>query len=469
MATVVSFNNGTFTIPEIGEEDWGGSTKVDGFLIAVANNALSKSGGSFTLTAEVDFGLLFGQKCLYYKSKAANCATSGIVRLANDEGIGWRNGANSANLLLSVNSSDKLEFNGNEIVDSTGFVVVSAGGTGITSYTSGDLIYANGTTSLTKLSLGSANTILVSSGGAPSWALISDSNISASAAISRSKVASGTANHVLINGASGLLDSEAQLSVSRGGTGANSLTGYVKGSGTSAFTASATIPRADLASGSSNHVLINDGSGVVSSEAQLSVSRGGTGANSLTGYVKGNGSSSFTASSTVPRNEIATGSSNHVIINDGSGTISSEAQLSKSRGGCGADVSSVTFPASGTIVTKTATQTLTNKKIRKRIVSLVDAPTISVDASLGDIFRVTVTGNRTLKNPTNLYDGQMLQIHIKQSPVGGHTISFDTMYRFSVDLPRPELNLVPDLMDRFLFEYDGASGKLDLVAVNKGF
>lgn len=37
------------------------------------------------------------------------------------------------------------------------------------------------------------------------------------------------------------------LGVANGGTGAATLTGYVKGSGTSAFTASATIPYADLA------------------------------------------------------------------------------------------------------------------------------------------------------------------------------------------------------------------------------
>lgn len=39
----------------------------------------------------------------------------------------------------------------------------------------------------------------------------------------------------------------ATLAVSKGGTGATTLTGYVKGSGTSAMTASSTIPYADLA------------------------------------------------------------------------------------------------------------------------------------------------------------------------------------------------------------------------------
>ena len=36
------------------------------------------------------------------------------------------------------------------------------------------------------------------------------------------------------------------LGVSKGGTGATTLTGYVKGSGTSALTASATIPNTDI-------------------------------------------------------------------------------------------------------------------------------------------------------------------------------------------------------------------------------
>ena len=61
-----------------------------------------------------------------------------------------------------------------------------------------------------------------------------------------------------------------------GGTGAATLTGYVKGAGTSAFTASATIPVADLS-------------------GTLPVGNGGTGATTLTGVLKGNGASAFSA------------------------------------------------------------------------------------------------------------------------------------------------------------------------------
>jgi hypothetical protein len=51
-----------------------------------------------------------------------------------------------------------------------------------------------------------------------------DANIAAGAAIARTKLASGTADHVLINNGSGVMSSEAQLSVTRGGTGQSTYT-----------------------------------------------------------------------------------------------------------------------------------------------------------------------------------------------------------------------------------------------------
>ncbi len=50
---------------------------------------------------------------------------------------------------------------------------------------------------------------------------ITDASITPGAAIARSKIANGTANHVLINSGTGALSSEAQLAVTRGGTGQN--------------------------------------------------------------------------------------------------------------------------------------------------------------------------------------------------------------------------------------------------------
>lgn len=55
-----------------------------------------------------------------------------------------------------------------------------------------------------------------------------------------------TKNQVLIQDNDGNVDVVPTLGVSNGGTGVATLTGYVKGNGTSAFSASATIPRADI-------------------------------------------------------------------------------------------------------------------------------------------------------------------------------------------------------------------------------
>jgi hypothetical protein len=74
--------------------------------------------------------------------------------------------------------------------------------------------------------------------------------------------------------------------VATGGTGASTLTGYVKGTGTTAMTASATIPVTDLT-------------------GTATVPQGGTGAATLTGYVKGTGTTAMTAAATVPVADIS--------------------------------------------------------------------------------------------------------------------------------------------------------------------
>jgi hypothetical protein len=87
-------------------------------------------------------------------------------------------------------------------------------------------------------------------------------------------VYSGTTWNVFaqVGGASGAADINTQttgtLNVSRGGTGATTLTGYVKGSGTSAMTASATIPTTDL---SGTLAVANGGTGVTASTGTTAV------------------------------------------------------------------------------------------------------------------------------------------------------------------------------------------------------
>jgi hypothetical protein len=87
------------------------------------------------------------------------------------------------------------------------------------------------------------------------------------------------------------------ITVANGGTGASTLTGYVKGSGTSAFTASASIPGSDVSGNISGNAANVTGT--------VAVGNGGTGATTLTGYVKGSGTSAFTASASIPGSDIS--------------------------------------------------------------------------------------------------------------------------------------------------------------------
>lgn len=86
---------------------------------------LQKAGGSFPLTADVNFGGSFGLISTYFTSHASTPATIGVLRLNKTDTVEWRNNANSADNILSVNSIDQLLYNG---------VVVGAAG-GVTSIT----------------------------------------------------------------------------------------------------------------------------------------------------------------------------------------------------------------------------------------------------------------------------------------------------------------------------------------------
>lgn len=103
----------------------------------------------------------------------------------------------------------------------------------------------------------------------------------------------------------------------------------------------------------------------------------------VTSYVAGSiTNAAISASAAIARTKLASGSNNHVVVNDGSGVMTSEAALSPVRGGMGVvnDVLStvtitgafplvitlgastaLTFPSSGTLLTTTAVQAVTNK------------------------------------------------------------------------------------------------------------
>lgn len=119
MSVNITFDGQPFIIAETGEVGWGGNTT--SYLVAIAAGCLQKTGGSFTLSAETDFGASFGLKSLSYKSRTVNIADTGILRLANNsDTISWRNAANSADLPLIVDASNRLSYDSNFVLIGTG-------------------------------------------------------------------------------------------------------------------------------------------------------------------------------------------------------------------------------------------------------------------------------------------------------------------------------------------------------------
>ena len=70
------------------------------------------------------------------------------------------------------------------------------------------------------------------------------------------------------------------------------------------------------------------------------------------------------------------------------------------------------------------------KAQRGSIVTLTDGATVTPDFSLGNNFTLTLGGNRTLANPTNLTAGQSGIILVLQDGTGSRTLSFGSYWKF---------------------------------------
>jgi hypothetical protein len=182
---------------------------------------------------------------------------------------------------------------------------------------------------------------------------IENADIKTGAAIARNKLASGTANHVIINDGTGVMSSEAALAASRGGLGTSgaAFTGVVKAA-TGVFSAStivdadvaaaAAIARTKIANGTVNHVVINNASGTLTSEAALAASRGGLGtsAAAFTGLVKAATGvfsaatlvdADVSASAAIARTKIANGTANRLVVNNATGVMTDAAAITAAR------------------------------------------------------------------------------------------------------------------------------------------
>lgn len=93
--------------------------------------------------------------------------------------------------------------------------------------------------------------------------------------------------------------------------------------------------------------------------------------------------------------------------------------------------------AFGTPNTWTATQTfdgappvILGGALAPAVVALAYGAVIAVDASKGNDFRVTLTGNATISTPSNPQDGQLIEFQLTQDSSGGHVVTWGAGYDF---------------------------------------
>jgi hypothetical protein len=101
------------------------------------------------------------------------------------------------------------------------------------------------------------------------------------------------------------------------------------------------------------------------------------------------------------------------------------------------------------------------------IVALTDGSTITPNCEDGNVFRLVIGGDRTMAAPDNPRSGQTIVFHIIQSGAAGHTLAWNSIYKFagSVD---PTLTVGNGARDVFAFNYDSVSGVWAQAGLNVG-
>jgi hypothetical protein len=96
------------------------------------------------------------------------------------------------------------------------------------------------------------------------------------------------------------------------------------------------------------------------------------------------------------------------------------------------------------------------KAQRGAVVALTDGSTITPDFSLANNFSVTLGGNRTLANPTNLVAGQSGIIKITQDATGTRTLAYGSYWDFSNGIA-PTLTTTANAVDILAYYVDSST------------
>lgn len=345
----------------------------------------------------------------------------------------------------------------------TGTLPATAGGTGFASYTVGDLLYASTTTALSKLADVATGSVLVSGGVgvAPAWS----ASPTLTTSLTTPLVIGGTtaSSTLTLQSTSGVGTSDA-ISFKVGNNGATTAmtvnTSGNVGIGTSSPAASLSVVKQTTAlSGTGNSYGLY----------MYPTSSGLTYIDAITGST-GNTSLGFRTYNNGTYNEMRIDSSGNVGIgttNSGafrlavvggriqlSGGTTSQEGIAIQRISGAATITGINndnnaynalafyagaseamrVDTSGNVninTTGVSAKLYVNGNAASNIYALTDGATITPDFSLGNNFSVTLGGNRTLANPTNLTAGQSGVIYLTQDATGSRTLSYGSYWKFS--------------------------------------
>jgi len=116
------------------------------------------------------------------------------------------------------------------------------------------------------------------------------------------------------------------------------------------------------------------------------------------------------------------------------------------------------------VATLATAQTWTKSQNVSRV-ALTDAANIATDSSLGNVFSVTLGGNRTLDNPTNLVDGGTYSWIITQDGTGSRTLAYGTLFKWPGGSV-PVLSTAASSVDLITAVYNGT---ILTASINKAF
>lgn len=232
--------------------------------------------------------------------------TSGQVLTSTGSAPQWSTLSGVAVTTISFGTTGLTPNSGTSgAVTVAGTLVAANGGTGQSTYTTGDLLYASGATALSKLGIGTSNYILTSSGSAPQWTQY------IGVAQGGTGLTSGTSGGVLYFSATGTLASSAALTANAivlgGGAGVapsttTTGTGVVTAIGNSVNTTGGLVTQSGTLTASA--LLLGGGSGTAISSTTTGtgvVTALGNNADATGGFTTTNGAATLTNKRIDPR------------------------------------------------------------------------------------------------------------------------------------------------------------------------